>query len=644
MQRTIVGVFASGDPPRPEDVRRRLDRVFAGGAHEVVVEGRLALGFTGPAAHTEGPVLCLLDGELYDREELAGRIGASEHASDEALLARAYLAEGEAMVPRLRGAFLFVLWNRERQRGLVVRDQFGGQAVFLANPSGRELVLGSEVRDVIGLLGRRPPPDHVALIHWLAYGSCPLGHTLYEGVRPLRPAHALRLSAPGVEPWRYWEPRYQTPTVRRRGEAVEHAGAHLRRAITRRVPAAGPIGVLLGGGIDSTTVAALTRELAPHRELRAYSAVFPHHASVDESALIDRTVDALGMSSTRVVVGAGSMLAGAIAFQAAWDLPLLSVNHGFLRPLVVRAGSDGTGVLIDGEGGDELFGLSPYLLADLVRAGRLARAVAFARRFPGAGRHPPLRPALRLVHHWGARGALPWWLHRGVRRARDPRRYAPLWLARHATRTLAATYDDLAWKRLHGPRWWAMLASIVTDVREQIGGQDYMRRRASGTGVGVHHPMLDDVDLTEAMLAVQPELAFDPDFNRPLARALTADLLPDEVRLHKEKLFWNEVFDSCLMGPDRAAIVGLLSDPTAEIRAYVDVEPLRRTLEGDPRAYQGRATWSHDAWRCATAELWLRAQADPGFTERAAHVLGVCEWTNPITTTARGHASSFLPS
>jgi len=86
-----------------------------------------------------------------------------------------------------------------------------------------------------------------------------------------------------------------------------------------------------------------------------------------------------------------------------------------VNPAVVRlvqsqrsskiAAADGITALLDGQGGDELFGFSPYLVADRVRHGRLLSSLRLARSFPNLGHTPPWRHTLHLWRRFGFNAA-----------------------------------------------------------------------------------------------------------------------------------------------------------------------------------------------------------------------------------------------
>jgi len=92
-----------------------------------------------------------------------------------------------------------------------------------------------------------------------------------------------------------------------------------------------------------------------------------------------------------------------------------------------------------------------------------------------------------------------------------------------------------------------------------------------------------------------------------------ADLLPDAVRLRTRKALFDSLLIDCLAGPDAHAVNKLLSNPAAELGAYVDMQEMRRTLlEGGPAGAPNAFRWMYQVWRLVTAECWLRTQAGRG--------------------------------
>jgi asparagine synthase (glutamine-hydrolysing) len=603
--RWLAGVF---DPGGRIDASR-LAGALNPHAARTLDSGPLRLAYSGPAAHP-GDILCLLDGHLDNaaelRRELDGTAGAD--SSPEALLAAGYRRWGRELPGRMRGDFALLVWDRARGEGLLARDQLGVRPLFLHDTDGG-LRFANEIRHLLALLPRRPAPDPAGVAHWVAVSSRPGPQTLYAGIRRLGPGGMLLLDRRGVRAQRYWVPRFQEPLDLPPAQLAEQVREQLRHAVARRIDAQGPTGVLMSGGLDSSSVAALCAER--DGEVYACSATFPEHPSADESALIEELRDRLALGGVSGEVRPGGLLASALESLAAWQMPLLGWGDFWTLALMRAAAAQGVATMLDGDGGDELFGVRSHLLADRLRAGHPRQALALARELPGAGDRPPRREVAAVFRSLALAGALPHRLH-GALRAPLARREAPDWLRPQAVRDLVDTDDPLAWKRLNGPRWWAQVAHGLTHGIEEAGVFEHQRRRAALAGVEARHPLLD-LDLVALCLRQPPLATFDRRLTRPVLRASIAGLLPDAVRLRPGKARFESLIVDCLTGPDGAAVRRLLTGPGLQLGAYVDPSAVRHALFDDDRELRANPfRWMWQVWRLTTAECWLRAQADPG--------------------------------
>ncbi len=383
------------------------------------------------------------------------------------------------MLGRLRGDFVCVIWDREARRGLIARDQLGGRSLYLRR-EGRGVLFASEVRELLGMLPRTPGPDRTVLLHWLSLIHHVGPETPYEGIEALLPGQLARLGPEGVELERYWTPRYREPRQRTREEAVAELRGDFVRALDRTMTEASEVGVLMSGGLDSTSIAMF----ADRRPVgvTGYAAVFPGMPSVDESGYIDQVVEASGLPVQRMAIHGGSMLRSALRFSRDWRLPLASQNLEFWLPLLGRGVEGGADVMLDGEGGDLLFAARSELLGDRLRQGRLLSAVGLVRSLPGSATASPRALAAVLLAR-GGRAALPPGLHDAMRRRGAAERHTVPWLSPADGRHVVETDREWDWKRLDGPRWWARLADALTDGLHSVGIRDHQRRQgADGRG------------------------------------------------------------------------------------------------------------------------------------------------------------------
>lgn len=608
---SFAGVLDRRGRPDAGELERLTLALADDGAAETWASGPFAIAWTGGDSVQHGRAFILVDGCL-DTPSAATRSAAD------------LIEEGDSALAALRGDFAIVAWDG--RRGLLARDHLGTRGL-LWHDDGSQLRFASEMAPLLSLLPATPEPDLTGVAHWLGISVAPGEQTLLQGIRRIPAAHALSFGAgdrPRVR--RYWAVR---PEPLMPGDDADHARAlrqTLVAAVARRSRDGDSTGLLLSGGLDSATVGGLAAGALPpeQRPRRAYSAVFPDHPSVDEAALIDRLVRAYEMQSVRAVVRRGSVLHGALPYIERWRLPPTSPNLFFWHPLLARAASDGIRVMLDGEGGDELFGLSPYLVSDLLASGRVRAALRLIRDVPGAEGDPTPAQVRRYLRRYGLRGLAPAWTYRAYRRLRDPLRYAEPWFLPATVDAYLSRDDQDAWKQLPGPRWWRYLAYTFT--RSMAAGHtlDHVRRRAAMAGLVPRHPIMD-VDVLELVLRLPPDLAFDARLTRPLIRRAVEGHVPDEVRVRPTKSNFDAVFHAGLAGPDLPVARSLLGAADARVRAYVDLPGMKvALLDGEPPpAGFRRMRWATTLWRLLTAECWLRSLEDPSAPRAAAEAAGM---------------------
>lgn len=600
MIRWLAGSF----DPSGRGGSTRLAMALADHDPSSVEHGPLRLAYSGPHSQSSGP-LCLLDGHIDNLSTLAATLDLRPQPGPEQLLAAAWRRWRHELLSRLRGDFALLIWDTEQGEGLLARDQLGTRSMFLHERDGG-LCFANEIRPLLELLDRRPSPDPLGLAHWLAGTGRPGPDTLYNGVRRLEPGGWVALDPHGFRERRYWRPRFREPPGHAEHETAAHVRGALGVAVKRRLSPDGPTGVLLSAGLDSSAVAASASAASPG-SITAYSGVFPDHPAVDESELVSQLHHALALPAVTAEVRAGGLLASALESQEAWGAPLLSWGDFWTLPLMRHAASTGVKVMLGGDGGDELFAARSYLTADELRAGHPHRAFRLVRQLPGAAMRPPVGQVIRVAGNLALLGALPYELHRLLRRPLATRSY-PAWLSARTARELVESEDPLAWKRLDGPRWWARGAHVLTRGVEELGVFEALRRAAMLAGLEARHPLFD-LDLVELVLSSAPTASLNPHIDRPLLRASMAGMLPENIRMRGRKALFDPLLGDSLLGSDSRCIRAVLSNPKAELGAHLDLPAARRMLLNSPPGGLGASFQrTHYLWRLFTAECWLQAE------------------------------------
>ncbi|HKW34892.1 MAG TPA: asparagine synthase-related protein, partial [Candidatus Acidoferrum sp.] len=223
------------------------------------------------------------DARLDAREELISELQSAERpalssAPDCELILQAYAAWGEACIDHLRGDFSFAVWNKEHKKLFCARDHFGIKPFYYAQLE--RIFLCSNTLNCLRLHPRVGGKLNDAVIgDFLLFGlNYDNRTTIFEDIQRLPPAHTLTVTSRSIQIKRYWVPptdgriRYSGPK-----EYVEHFTSIFESAVADRLRT-DRAGVLLSGGLDSSSVAAVAEEVlarpTPSARVRAYTHVY----------------------------------------------------------------------------------------------------------------------------------------------------------------------------------------------------------------------------------------------------------------------------------------------------------------------------------------------------------------------------------
>ena len=388
----IVGVFDWTGAPASV-MRRTLDAMRRRGAdHEDGwADGARGLGVArwawegddGPAGPPgvvrEGALAVVADASLYYRLDLANALrGAGEApggTSAAHYILAAYRAWGARCAERLEGDFAFVLWDGAARRAVAARDFGGRRPLYYAATAGG-LLVASTIGGVAAGCPHPPALDLTAIAADAAGLFAADEATCYEGVCRLGAGCTLVYAAGEARAARHWMP--PRPAVGRPAP-FDDAAAELRtllEAATRQRLGEGGTSVWLSGGWDSTAVFASGERALADRgagdHLRAVSVSYPPGDPGREDELIASAAAHWGSPVRWIGVDTVPLLHRPEWAAARRDEPFAHSFEGTTRALARASRDVGTRVAFDGNGGDQLFQLSPMYLADLLRAGRWA--------------------------------------------------------------------------------------------------------------------------------------------------------------------------------------------------------------------------------------------------------------------------------
>jgi asparagine synthase (glutamine-hydrolysing) len=540
-----------------------------------------------------GALHLVFNGEIYNYRELRDELRALGHEfeteGDGEVLLHAWSQWGEGALDRFNGMFAFAVWDASERTLTLAADPFGEKPLYYAETGGR-IVFGSEIKAILHDENVGADIEDDALALFLTRGSMPEIHTsFFRGINRLPAAHVLRWRDGRRTLRRYWTPQ-QVDAPRGYGEAVERVRELLLDSIRLRLRSDVPVGTSLSGGIDSSTVVALSAQLAGDHRRHAFTARFrgferdewqyaaetAERAGVVEHHAVEPTADDLLGDLERLVLDHEEPV-GSLSIYAQWRV-------------MQAAKAAGVTVLLDGQGGDELFAGYPTAVGYALRSLPIRAAV---RELANAPRTAALVAQAFAMDH------LP-----------NPARR----LYRKRTATI---YADRAVVEASAPkiRPFAELerrngSPLARELLEETFDTSlpnllrYADRSSMAHSREVRLPFLDR-RIAELALSLPPSFLYANGVTKRVLRDAARGVVPDDVLARRDKVGFEPPQKRWLAEPGlRKLAADVLLDPAARRRGLYD----RAAIEEDVR----RGEWrdSDGIWRALNAELWLRALID----------------------------------
>jgi asparagine synthase (glutamine-hydrolysing) len=218
-----------------------------------------------PISNEDESVWIIFNGECYNYPSMQAELDQRGHhfktKSDTECIVHYYEDEGDDCVRHLRGMFAFALWDRKKQRLMLVRDRMGKKPLYYTIQNG-VLYYASELSAILAALPYKPEVNLEAIDLYLSLQYVPDPHTAYQGIYKLPPASMLIWENGQANVKRYWDYSYLPKHKATENELIEELRVRLKEAVKMRLLSERPLGAHLSGGIDSSIIVALMAQLS----------------------------------------------------------------------------------------------------------------------------------------------------------------------------------------------------------------------------------------------------------------------------------------------------------------------------------------------------------------------------------------------
>jgi asparagine synthase (glutamine-hydrolysing) len=549
-----------------------------------------------------GPITLATNAEFYNHRELAQQHGLNDSLTsrtDTEVILRLIDRHGvEKTLPQVDGMYAFAAWDQAAGILHLVRDPFGVKPLFVLRQPNT-IWFASEIKPLLLVPGFERTPSLEALHHYLSFDYIPGQHTAFEGIEEVRPgSHWQVKTANGTVSKSDFSPTQWVTNDDLDGPtAVSESRRLLKNAVERQLQADVDVGVMLSGGLDSSSIAALTREVRGDANFHTFSIGFDD-PSFDESQHAEAVAKHLGTHHHHIGISADDMANLLPHYLGSIDEPYAD-GSAMPTALLSKAAREHVTVLLSGEGGDEMFsGYDTHAAAIArqwyrtvprwIRQGLVAPAVRSlpvrhrklsfdfkAKRFVSGAEHsaPHAHYAWREVLSEEAKQTV---LQDSVNRSGFPPSHS--------------LFLD-AWKRCDSPHDLNRLLHI--DRTHHLPDDLMVKndRMTMAHSIEARVPFCDK-DLVAFLATVPPHLLMSGLTPKVLLRTAMKDLLPDSV-LKRKKMGLELPYSNWMRGPWRPMVAEILSPARVEATDLLCSAGVTRLLEehDEMRVDNGRALW-----------------------------------------------------
>jgi asparagine synthase (glutamine-hydrolysing) len=560
-----------------------------------------------PLISQNGSLVITADARIDNRDELISVLEVTSQITDSELILLAYQKWSESCLEYLDGDFAFAIWDNFKQQLFCARDRFGVKP-FYYYKSDRILAFATEIRAVLSAPEVPRQINETRIGEFLIPALEDKTTTFYRDIWRLPPAHYAICSPQDWQIQSYWSLDPNRQIELESDEAYAAAFRDIfKRAVQCRLRSAFPVGSTLSGGLDSSSIACMARELLNQSDrpnLHTFSAIFDTVTQCDERPYID-TVVAKGNLNCHYV------LADALSPLTDIERMLFHQGEAFFAPnlfmhwgLYGAAEQQGVRVFLDGLDGDTTVSHGAAYLTELARTGRwptMVREVKLlAQRFDRSPR--------RLLWIYGIRPLLPqtmlrlWQvLYRGRKFTWNDNPTINHKFAREIgleerLQTLkshpAKTARESHYKGLtHG------LMPYILEIANHAAGAFHLETR---------YPFFDK-HLVEFCSSIPPEQKISQGWTRMVMRRAMDNILPPQVQWRGGKANLSANFIHGLSKGDRLLLDDIILQNSAILAPYLDIDSLHNVYH---RFFEkGDNSDGITIWKAAVLALWLRSVA-----------------------------------
>lgn len=324
-----------------------------------------------PMWSDDNRIVIVFNGEVYNFKDLKNELQdyCFRSDSDTEVIVAAYKKWGESCISRLQGMFAIAIYDLNLSKVILARDHIGEKPLYYWKKKD-EVYFASELKPLMQLPWFEKAINKEVLARYLFQLNINAPESIFKNVYKLEPGTILEVSIEesiGVKQKRFWGvseafEKAKKERIHSFEDAKNGLQNKIRESVRRRLVSDVPIGCLLSGGVDSSLIAAVAKEMS-EGQLRTFTIGFDEK-EYDEAIYSKEVARHLGTNHTELYITRDEMLEQVRSISEYYDEPF-SDSSQIPSMLVSKLVKNNCTVCLTGDGGDELFG--GYTVYDRVK-------------------------------------------------------------------------------------------------------------------------------------------------------------------------------------------------------------------------------------------------------------------------------------
>ena len=617
----ITGIFCrDGSRVELEDIKKMNDILSYRGpdGSEVYCEGNIALGhqmlWTTSESLNEKLPFCdeksgyviTADARIDNRSELSEHlhIEDKDEVSDSYFILKSYEKWGENCPEHLIGDFAFAIWDENEENLFCARDHMGIKT-FYYHLSHNKFIFSTDIKALFGVTGVLKKINELQVANFLELVvDDDRESTFYKKISRLPAATTLKINKNKFYLRKYWKLNINHHISFDSDEEYKKVFLDIfTEAVRCRLRSAFPVGSMLSGGLDSSSVACTAEKILSKEgknKLKTFSAVFDSVPKSNERQFIEKVLDYRDFDYFFVNADEISTLNEIDDYLFYANNPFIVPNTFMNYNIYREANKNDVRILLDGLEGDEIVSHGYGFLPELFKTMRWKKLIIEINALNNIKSYPYklifLEIGFNILPSVFKRKLLSILEYRQKSRSKYKIIKKDFGDEVNLTRIIKRVKEKKAKiNNAHDQHYVDMTSSLIQLEMELV---DWMSVPFS---IEMRHPFFDK-RLVEYCLAIPTEQKISKGWDRYIMRRAMSGILPEDVQWRRNKGDLSFNFDISFMN-EKEQLENLIIKNNHLIKRYIDIEKIEKIYT---ECKSGNTQNIIYLWNALLVNLWLQ--------------------------------------